>query len=327
MIKRVQSGASCVIVFSILATILAQGLFLRSAHSALIDRIVATVNNEVILQSDFDKFQRTFKLRREIDPILGFDKSMGYSPSRAKIQEFLIQERLITQTFRATEADIDQEIQAVMRNANVSRREELDQFLRREGFSPKEYEELIAVAVSKRALIDREIRSRVNISDDDVRNDFYNKALKNSSIPLEYKIQLIIVDVAQHDSPQVAQNIAERALRAINQGEAFEDVIRYSDDPSKENLGIIDDYLSSDQLVEPIRSAVKGLQIGSHSKVLKNDRSYIIVKLLDARSMESKQFVEAKERIRQELAEVEYEKQLYLWADRARNDAYVKVNE
>lgn len=298
------------------------------ANAVLIDRIVATVNNEVILQSDFDKFQRTLKLRKETDPLLGLDEKMRGTPSRDKILDFLIQERLILQTFKVSDSDIEQEIQAVMKNAGITRRERLDEFLRTEGYSPKEYDELIGIAVSKRALIERELRNRVNISDDDVRNEFHKKAAKDSAIPLEYKIQLIVIDVSEHESPQIAQDRAERAYRAIRQGETFEAVVdRYSDDPSKENAGIIDDYLSAKHFNEPIPSALKNLQIGAFSEILKSDRGYIIVKLLDARSAESQQFLRQKEAIRQELADKEYMKQLYLWADRARNDAYVNVND
>jgi peptidyl-prolyl cis-trans isomerase SurA len=189
-----------------------------------------------------------------------------------------------------------------------------------------EYFELMRIGLSKRNLLNGEIRSRVNVSDDDVRNYYFNMAMKNSSIPLEYSLQLIVVSPKTYKTPRDAQAAAEEALRSIKQGEPFAEVAkRLSDDPSAQNGGDLG-YVAGEQLAEPLRSAVRKLQIGALSDVLKGPNGYMIVKLVDAKSAESQKFNEAKEQIREQLAKEEYKKQLVIWAERARNSAYVHVN-
>src|SRR5262249_1818072 len=132
-----------------------------------------------------------------------------------------------------------------------------------------DYYELMRTGLSKRTLLDKEIRTRVNISDEDKRNYCYNTVMKTSKAPLEYSLQLIVVSPSSYKTPKAAQEAAESALRSIKQGESFEEVARrVSDDPSSKNGGKLD-YVSSDQLAEPLRSEVRKLQINNISNVLK----------------------------------------------------------
>lgn len=311
-------------VFALLLTIFVPAV-VGSAHAALIDKIAAVVNNEVVLLSDIERFERTLELRRELDPLFGISEDMQSSPSRAKIIDFLILERIITQNFKISDADVEQEIQSVQRNNNLSR-EQLVEFLRSKGFDYNAYFELMRVGLAKRNLLDREIRTRVNIGDEDVKNYYYNMAVKNAAIPLEYNIQLIVVSNDSYKTPKAAQDVAEKALRAIRQGEPFAEVARrFSDDPSRDQGGELG-YFSQEQLAEPIRSAVKKLKIGQVSDVLAGRDAAMIVKLVDARSTETERFAAVKEQIREQLAKEEYKKQLVIWAERARNNAYVHVN-
>ena len=296
------------------------------AQATLIDKITGVVNGDVILLSDVERFERTITLRKELDPLFGFSEELeGAKATREKILDFLIQEKLITQNFKIADSEVEQEIQGVQHSNNLDR-EQLLEFLKTKGFTFPEYFELMRVGLAKRNLLDREIRTRVNVSDDDVRNYFYNNAMKTSKVPLEYSLQLIVISPKTFKTPVAAQDAAETALRAIKQGEPFADVAkRVSDDPSAQSGGEIG-FFSAETLAEPLRSAVRGLQIGNMSEVLKGPNGYMIVKLIDARSTESEKLKAEKEQIREKLAKEEYKKQLFLWAERARNTSYVHIN-
>lgn len=296
------------------------------ANAALIDKIAAIVNAEVILNSDIDRFERAISLRRELDPLFGFSAEMdGGKPTHAQILLFLVQERLIGAAFKVADSEVEQEIQTVQRNNRLSK-DDLTEFLKSKGFDYDQYFELMRVGLQKRNLLDREIRSRVNISDDDVRNYYFNQVAKSSSAPLEYAISLIAMNFKTYKNNQAAEQAAEAALKSIRQGEPFAEVARrVSDDASASSGGDLG-YLSSDQLAEPLKTSVRKLQIGALSDLIRTPTGFMIVKLADIRSAENQKLVEIKERIREQLAKEEYKKQLFLWAERARNSAYVHVN-
>ncbi|MEW6057437.1 MAG: peptidylprolyl isomerase [Bdellovibrionota bacterium] len=296
------------------------------AHAALIDKTAAIVNNEAILLSDARRFERTLGLRRELDPLFGFSEELEAGKlSNSKVLDFLVQERLIAQNFKVTDSEVEQEIQTVQRNNNLNR-EQLVDFLKAKGFSFPDYYELMRVGLSKRNLLDKEIRTRVNISEEDKRNYFYNNVMKNSKTPLEYNLQLIMISNKSYKTPKAALEAAQNALRSIKQGESFAEVAKSSSDHPSARQGGTLDYISSEQLGEPLRSEARKLAIGAVSDVIKTSDGHLIVKLLDARSTESQKYKEMKDQIEERLARVEYKKQLFIWAERARNDAYVRLN-
>lgn len=297
-----------------------------NAEPRLIDKIDAIVNSEVILRSDVERFEKTMALRRELDPIFGFSAGMDSGkPDRKQILEFLIEEKLISQTFKITDTEVEQEISSVMRNNHLSR-DDLKGFLASKGFSFDEYQELMRTGLQKRNLLDREIRSRVNISDDDVRNYYFNNAKSDKSLPLEYSIGLIVLNLSTYKNTAAAEKTAREALASIKQGESFSEVAkRISDDPSAPNGGELG-FVSAESLAAPLKTAVVKLQLGGLSEIIRTPAAYMIVKLIDIRSSQDDKLNEIKEQIREQMAKEEYKKQLYLWAERSKNNAFIHTN-
>ncbi len=309
-----------------LCLLMALSSSLAFAEPKLIDKIEAIVNSEVVLRSDIDRFEKTVPLRKELDPIFGFSAGMDNGkPDRKQILEFLIEEKLISQNFKVTDTEVEQEINSVMRNNRLSR-DDLKGFLSSKGFNFDEYQELMRMGLQKRNLLDREIRSRVNISDDDVRNFYFNNAKSDKTVPLEYSIGLIVLNFSTYKNPAAAEKTAKEALSSIKQGELFSEVAkRVSDDPSAPNGGELG-FVSADSLASPLKNAVLKLQIGGLSDLIRTPNAYMMVKLIDIRSSQSDKFNEIKEQIREQMAKEEYKKQLYLWAERSKNNAYIHTN-
>lgn len=299
---------------------------IQSAQAVLVDKIYATVNSEVILLSDIEQFEKTKPLRKELDPLFGFSAGMDTDkPDRKTTLEFLITERLIAQNFKVSDAEVDQEVLSVQRNNKLSR-EDLIEFLKSKNFVYDDYYELMKVGLQKRALLDREIRNRVNISDDDIRNHYFNTLSKNSTAPMDYNISLIAINFQTYKNAKAAEQMAQETLQRLRQGENFAEVAKsVSDDPSAQNGGELG-FLSQDALADSLKASVKKLQIGALSEIVKTPTGLVILKLNDIRSGENQKMLEAKEQIREQLAKEEYKKQLYLWAERAKNTAYVHVN-
>jgi peptidyl-prolyl cis-trans isomerase SurA len=298
-----------------------------AAHAVIVDRVLAVVNNETILQSDIEAFRRTMKLRREIDPFMALSESMdGNTPSREKIMDYLIQERIIAQTTKVADTDVENKIAEVMKNNQLDRHS-LEGFLRSKGFNLTDYSYLMRVSLQKQSLLDREVRMRVNISDDDVRNHYFNTQLKTAKQSLEYSIQSIFIDGKNYKSARFAQDAAQAALRSINEGEAFADVAkRVSDDPSAPNGGDIG-FVAGEQMNPAMYDALKSMKIGSLSGVISSGNAYYVLKLNDIRTSENERLEHEKEAIREQLAKTEYRRQIVLWTERARSTAFVKVNQ
>lgn len=311
---------------SISLLFLAFSFFANTVSAAtLIDRLEASVNASIILTSDIQNFKRTEKLRAQLDPMYANTKVAGKGGpvSDKDIVDFLIDERLITQTFPAADAEVEQEINAIQSSNRIDRAS-LKSALAQQGFTFDDYFELIRSGISKRNLIDRDIRTKVSISDNDIKNYFYSHYLEGGKGIRSYKIRIIFIAASNYKTPAAAKETAQRALQAVKGGEAFEEVAkRMSDDASASSGGELG-TLTEDQMSPAIRDQLKKLQIGGVSEVFGSPGTgYYIVKLEDVQSDQSARLEKVKDEIRSQLMAAEYQHQIRLWLERQRQNAFI----
>jgi peptidyl-prolyl cis-trans isomerase SurA len=210
-------------------------------------------------------------------------------------------------------------------------KEALKEAIAREGFKYQDYFELIRDSGSKRDLIDREIRTKVTISDDDVRNYFFNHFSRTNAAPKSFHFQVISISDKSFKAPNrpamhaLAQKAAAQALKDLQKGEPFSEVAkRISDDSSSASGGDVGE-LTEDQMSPVFIEPLKHLKIGEVSGLIQSngsDRVHIL-KLLGVKTDDSDRMEKMKEEIRSQLASKEYQHQIALWLDRQRQSAFV----
>jgi peptidyl-prolyl cis-trans isomerase SurA len=291
-----------------------------------LDRLEASINSSLILLSDIKRFRDGVRLRAQLDPLFSGTSlaSKGEKATQDEITEFLVNERLIAQQFPVADAEVEQEINSIQ-SGNRLDRTTLKAALAEQGFKFDDYFELIRTSASKRNLIDRDIRTKVNITKDDIKNYFYNHYARNTSAPRAYHLQLITIAVKSYKSPAAANGTATQALRDIKAGESFTEVAkRLNDDgtgPSGGDMGV----LAEDQISPVLLEQVKKLQIGQVSGVFGSATTgrFQILKLVDVKSDENDRLARMGDEIRNQLAAAEYQHQISLWLDRQRQSAFI----
>jgi peptidyl-prolyl cis-trans isomerase SurA len=300
------------------------GISTSMAAPVVIERLQASVNSQIILLSDIRDFRRTLKLRAQIDPLFSGSPiaAKGGSVSDDEILEFIIHERLIAQLFPVSDGEVEQSI-AEIQSTNRMDRSALKAALASEGFDFSDYYELIRSSTSKRTLIDREIKTKVTITDDDLKNEFLNS--RSSNLPRVYVLKLISVTARNFKSPQAAQERLVQAVKEVRSGIQFEDVAKRVSDAPNASLGGDLGALSEDQLSPLYREQLKKLRVGEISDAfLTADRSaYQALKLVDIKTQDQDQFEKQRDEIRARLASREYQRQITLWLERQKQTAYI----
>jgi len=298
----------------------------------ILDRLEASVNSSTILLSDIKKFKEVTKLRSQLDPLFSGTSvaAQGEKAAHPDIVDFLVNERLISQQFPKSDGEVEQEINSIQANNHLDRAT-LKDALAKEGFKFTDYFELIRDSGSKRDLIDRDIRTKVTISDDDVKNYFYNHYARSASSPRAFHLEIISVSESSFKAPTkstvkaLASQAAAKALKDIRAGEPFEEVAkRVSDDGSATAGGDLG-TLTEDQMSPAIREQAKKLKIGEVSEIFGGGSAgrYYILKLVDVKSNETERLEKMKEEIRGQLAAGEYQHQISLWLERQRQSAFI----
>ena len=301
---------------------------MRASQPVVIDRLEASVNSSLILKSDLARFRKSAQLRAQLDPLFGGTPlaKKGSAASDADIVDFLISERLITQVFPASNADVEQAISSIQ-SANRISRDALKTALKEQGFDFDEYFELIRTSVSKQNLIRQEIQPKVTISDEDVRTHLDQAGVSdtaNDPAAKSFHARILVVSPKNFKSPSAARQTIERASKEIQDGQPFEEVAkRVSDDPSAAaggDLGVV----PGDVLSKEIRDALVKLSPNQVSGVLGGPKSrYFLLQLLGTQSLAKERNQKVTDEVRAKLAAVEYQRQILLWIERQRQGAFV----
>lgn len=253
-----------------------------------IDRIVAIVNNDVITHSELE--DRLDETRKQLagERI----KAPAEDVLKRQLLERMIAERVQLQLaaqlgVRVSDADVDQAIQSVARRNNLTV-DALLKTLGREGFDPAAYRARIREQVTIQQLLEREIASRVTVTETEIAN-FLEQSRARGGGEYEYNLSHIFVPIpeaASSEQIQAAKQRAEKVYAELKGGEDFaRAAVTYSQGPDALKGGALD-WKKSGQLPELFVSALNGLQPGDVSPVLRGPNGFHILKLNDRRGGE-----------------------------------------
>jgi peptidyl-prolyl cis-trans isomerase SurA len=265
---------------------LALGLATPFAHAEPIDRIVAIVNEGVVLQSELDgalKMTRQQLAERRI-------AAPPEDVLRTQVLERLVLNRVQTQ--RAQEAGIrvdDRELNEVLAGIATQNKMTLADFaaaVRKEGMDYAAVREQIRDDVIIQRLRSREVEHRVLVTEQDINLFLANQSRLDRS---EYRLSHILVavpDGAPTEARVKARAKAEALLKRLQAGEDFAQVAIANSDGQQALAGGDLDWRQGSNLPELFANALQDLKRGQLSPLLENASGFHILKLTDQRGGE-----------------------------------------
>jgi peptidyl-prolyl cis-trans isomerase SurA len=254
-----------------------------AARAEPIDRIVAVVNDGVVLHSELD---RALQMTR---------KNLGdrrISPPPEAVLRTQVLERLVVtrvQTQRAQEVGIrvdDRELNDVIAGVASQNKMSLSEFadaVRKEGMDYLALREQIRDEVIVNRLRTREIEHRVLVTEQDITLFLANQAGLDKS---EYRLSHILIavpDGAAAEARTQARLKAEALLKRLQAGEDFAQAAIANSDGQQALAGGDLDWRAGANLPELFAEAVQGLKRGELAPLLENASGYHILKLTDVR--------------------------------------------
>ncbi len=270
---------------------LALGLAAGTARAEPLDRIVAVVNDGVVLQSELDgalKMSRQQIAERRLTP----------PPEEVLLTQVL--ERLVlnrVQTQRAQEAGIrvdDRELNEVLNGLAAQNKMTLAEFaveVRKEGMDYAALREQIRDEVIINRLRSKEIENRVMVNEQDINLFLANQSRLDQS---EYRLSHILIAVPDGATPEArakARAKAEGVLKRIQGGEDFAQLAISNSDGQQALSGGDLDWRQGANLPELFAGALQNLKRGDVSQLLENASGFHILKLVDQRGGEQRQTV------------------------------------
>lgn len=301
------------------------------AHAEVVERIVAIVNNEIILESDFKELQHKMKTPALLDDSLHMGKSAEDLKKDRKVQlDYLINEKIMQSEIKrlnhsVTMERVDQEIKDMAKKNNVSVAEILAAF-KAQGISTSEYQNFLKEKIEKQSLIESEIISKLRISDDDALAEYLKKNPENKSSVNEFTIAHIFFN-PKKGGPEAALKRAQVVQDKLRQGKTFETLAEQnSEDPNFTTGGLLGTFKSGEFMKE-VEDSIQNLNPGQTTGLVKSRMGYHIVKLLGKKLTTDPKFEREKERIKSGLFEQNFKRQMKNWLQSKREEAFIRINE
>ena len=259
-----------------------------------LDRVIAVVNDEALTQYDIAEQKRV---------VLNQMKSQNVTPPAADVLEKQLLDRLITERvllqfakdtgIRVDDTTIERTLARIAQDNKLSP-EEFRKAVEREGIPFAKYREDMRSEIVIQRLRDREVDSRLSVSDAEV-DHFLATLDAQSGGDVEYLLSHILVSVPEQASPvQIDARLrrAEEALRQLRSGAEFGQVAAgFSDAPDALQGGSLG-WRAAARLPTVFADPVRSLKPGEISSVLRSASGFHIVKLQDTRSRNAPTVVE-----------------------------------
>ena len=283
------------ILFTVAATAaIAQPSRTAPVRAQLVDRVVAVVNDEAITQFELDDAKKVVleqlkKQKVTLPPNDVLDK---------QVLERLITERSLLQYakengIKVDDTQVERTIQRIADDNKMSV-DDVRKALALDQVSYARYREDIRNEITVQRIREREVDSHITVSDAEV--DIYLASLKaQAGSDAEYRVAHILVVVPEQASPdqiEVRRRRAEEALRSIKSGTDFGQVAAtFSDAPDALSGGNIG-WRSGARLPTIFTEAVRKMNVGDVSPVMRSAAGFHIVKLLEKRTRNDTSVVE-----------------------------------
>lgn len=261
------------------------------ARIVLADRIVAVVNDEVITMHELAERLRLARNQLE---------RQNVTPPPDDVLERQILERLIVDraqlqfarenAIRIDDVQLDRTVGRIAEENRMT----ISQFrdvLERDGIPFAKFREDVRNDILISRVREREVDSRVAISEGEIDNFIAQSAGSGDATAGEINLAQILVRVPENATPEQLAERRKRADEALAQLRGGADFARvsaaFSDSPEALAGGILG-YRARDRLPELFLEAVAGLRNGEVGAVIKSPNGFHILKLIDRRGSGTK---------------------------------------
>ena len=265
-----------------------------SSHGQMLERVVAVVNDGVVLQSELEGQMREIitRLRSQNVPL----------PDEEVIRSQVL-ERLVLEEIQAQHADhagikvSDEQVNAAMEDIAKRQNITLEQFparLAADGIDYADYRIELKREIGRQILRSRDVVQRITITPREL-DQYLERQKKTASAANEYNVSHILVAVAQDATPAQLAQARKRADEVEQRARSGEDfgklAITYSASETALEGGSLG-WRKGSELPTFLVDVIGRLQPGDTSDIMQTASGFHIVKLNEVRAAGGPQMVQ-----------------------------------
>lgn len=322
-------------MFKKTAVALLISLFAISAYAQTknLESIIAWVNGDIILKSEYEK--RVDELRRELaaDPKLkGAQLEEAVQQQTKTALSQMIDETLLVQQAKELGITSDIEVLKSLEKMRQERKLESQDALEKEivaqGYTLDEVKQNIRTRYLTESVLQREVYSRVTVTNEEMRK-YYDAHQKDFDRPAGVHLSEITV-LTENRGPEEIESQhkkLEEALAAVKKGDDFATVAgKYSESKTAGDGGDLG-FVPKGELSPSLEEVIGKLEKGQVTDILKVQDAFMIIKLDDKHNGGILPFELAQREIYNAMLNRAVPPKIKEYLTKLRTDGFVKVAE
>lgn len=254
-----------------------------------LDRIVAVVNDDVVLESELEKTIRT--------ALTQLEQQGREAPPRPVLEEQVLEQLVVKKLqlqiaestgIRVDDESLNRAINEIAAKNNLS----LSQFrriLESDGYEYEAFRQQIRDEMVVARLRQRQIDNRITVTDVEIDNYLSTQALQSGG-QIEYRLSHILIALPQGASSEereARRMVAEKVLEDLSAGREFASLARELSDGQQSDDGGDLGWRKLNEIPSLFSEEVRRLEQGDVSQIIENDSGFHIIELSDTRSSDT----------------------------------------
>ncbi len=298
-----------------------------AAQARILEKIHGVVNGETITLTEIKDYQKKLKEGGFLNDLLFSDPEVREKASKDKdyLLKLLVDEKIIDYEVKkngllVTEERVTKEISDIAQRQNMTTAQ-LKRTLQDQGVNFAEYRDFVKKSVERRQLVEKEITSKIKISEQDIVSHYLSKSKSGKTQVFEYNIAHILLKSSEKDK-------AKDLSAQLKSGKSFTDMVKAHsvDEDTKKDDGKFGTFKSG-EMISSIEKAIADLKIGETSTVVKTPMGLHIFKVLDKKLVRDPAIEKQKQAIYQQIFAEAFKEQLDFWLVQKRKDAIIQINK
>jgi parvulin-like peptidyl-prolyl isomerase len=297
----------------------------------VVEKVVAVVNDKVILRSELDArlvpvIQDAAQIVDPKERVRRVDKLSG------QILDEMVNEELIVQAAEAAKLDVEaSDVQAAV--DEIKKQNNLDdaalgQALAAQGYTLANYKQDLRRQILRMRAVSQLVRPKVQVTEEDLKAR-YDQMQRRADAVSAVRLAHLQFDLPEHPTEQQVAAGRDRAAKAIARvrgGEAFAAVAAAeSDDANTKNTGGELGWFERGSMQPEWEQVVFAMEKGDVRGPVNGAKGLEVFTVLEVKKAEVKPFDQMKEQLKGELTRREMDKMTQTWLEELRKKAYIDL--
>jgi peptidyl-prolyl cis-trans isomerase SurA len=319
-------------VLTAVLSLLSSGAF---AQSKTVDEIIAWVNNDIILKSEYEL--RKSAIRNDLSEapprgrgLQGAQLEQAFTEQQKILMRDLIDETLLLQQAKEMGLNADLEVVKTMEQLRQERKlpslDDLEKAIVAQGYSVDEFKQNIKTRYLTQQVLQREVYGRVIVTTDEMKK-YYDANVSKFNRPAGIRIREISVYTENRGPAEIEsqKKKIEEALAAVKKGQNFAEVAsKYSESQTAQEGGDLGFFVKG-ELAQPLEEVASKLDKGQVSDVITLKGAFMILKVEDRHEGGILPYELAQKEIQDTLWQQGIQPKIREYLTKLRSDGFIKL--